>query len=110
VDSFFQNIKHYFENRVELIKLDTQEAITKAVSQAIFYVVFSFVFLIFFIFFNLSIALLINYFTESNFWGFVAVTLFYLLVLVVLWLNKAKFEFYDKVEKATANLFTKKNK
>jgi len=82
VDSIFEDIVAIVEAKVELLKIELKEEAAKTASKLISAIFFGIMVFLIVIFLSITIASLINYFMESNFWGYAIVTLFYILLLV----------------------------
>jgi hypothetical protein len=108
VDTLIENIKHYIENRIELVKLDIQQAAAKGISAGIFYGSLFFLGLFFFMFLNISLGLIINEAMDSSYMGFVIVTIIYLVLIILLFVLKKSMNLDLKAEKMAAKMFEKK--
>ncbi len=82
VDSIFEDIVAIVEAKVELLKIELKEEAAKTASKIISAVFLGIMVFLIVIFLSVTIASLINYFMESNYWGYAIVTLFYILLLV----------------------------
>jgi hypothetical protein len=89
VDSLISNLTGYVETRVEILKLEAKEEISKQAANAAVYGVIGLLFAVVLVFFSVAIALIIGE-SLGNFAGFLIVSGFYLIVGVVLLLNRDK--------------------
>jgi uncharacterized membrane protein YqjE len=83
IDSLIESLTGYLEARVELLKLEVREDVSKIISQAL---VFSLIFclsLMLILFISLGVALFLNRYFEENYLGFWIVAGFYLILVVV---------------------------
>jgi hypothetical protein len=107
VDSLIENLTGYVEARVEILKHEAKEEIAKQLSNLIVYLLVGLVLVIMLIFFSASIALKISE-GLGAFAGFGIVGVFYLIVGVVLFLNREKL--IGKVEHKVRENLNKKKK
>jgi hypothetical protein len=89
VDSLIENLTGYVETRVEILKIEAKEEISKQLSNAIVYVSIGFLFALVLLFLSVAIGLTIGEHL-GNFAGFSIVAGFYLIVGVILLLNREK--------------------
>ncbi|HEY0741162.1 MAG TPA: phage holin family protein [Chryseosolibacter sp.] len=106
VDSLISNLTGYVETRVELLKLEAKEEISKQASNAIVYGTVLFLFTLVLVFFSVAIALTIGEHL-GNFAGFSIVAGFYLIIGVVVLLNREKL--LKSIEQKIALKLKKKN-
>jgi hypothetical protein len=107
VDSLIENLTGYVEARVEILKHEAKEEIVKQVSNLVVYLLVGFIFAVVLIFFSVSIALKISE-SLGGFAGFGIVSLCYLIVGVVLFLNRT--QLIGKVEHKVRENLNKKKK
>jgi uncharacterized membrane protein YqjE len=89
VDSMIENLTGYVETRVELLKIEAKEEVSKQLSNAIVYGSIGFLFALVLLFLSVAIALTIGEHL-GNFAGFAIVAGFYLIVGLALLLNREK--------------------
>lgn len=89
VDSLISNLTGYVETRVEILKIEAKEEISKQAANAVVYGAMGFVFALVLLFFSVAIALTIGK-ALGNFAGFSIVAGFYLILGIVLLLNREK--------------------
>lgn len=89
VDSLISNLTGYVETRVEILKLEAKEELSKQAANAVIYGAIGFLFALVLVFFSVAIALTIGV-SLGNFAGFSIVAGFYLIVGLVLLLNREK--------------------
>jgi hypothetical protein len=106
IDSLIDHLTGYFEARVELLKIEAKEEISKGLSSVLVYVALAFAFLLAFMFVSVAVALLIGAKMGDTFMGFFIVAGFYLLVGVVLVLFREALA--QKIEKKVSIMFNKK--
>jgi uncharacterized membrane protein YqjE len=107
VDSLISHLTGYIETRVELLKIEAKEELSKGLSQVLFYLLLAFVFALVVIFFSVAIALEIGELL-GNLAGFAIVAAFYLIIGIVLILLRESFS--GKLEQKIADMFNKKKK
>lgn len=107
VDSLISNLTGYVETKIELLKVEAKEEVSKGLSQVIIFLLLAFVFALVIIFLSVGIALLLTT-RWGAFAGFGAVAGFYLLIGVVLLLNRESLN--KTLEKKIAELLSKKKK
>lgn len=83
VDSLISNVTGYVETRIELLKVEAQEEISKSLSSALVYGVIAFTAALVLIFFSIGVGIWISN-SLGGFVGFSIVAGFYLLVTIVL--------------------------
>ena len=84
IDAIIENLTGLIEARMELAKLEIKEEVAKAGARIIAGVVLAFLLVMIIIFMSITLATWLNYLLESVFFGYLIVTGFYLLVLVLL--------------------------
>jgi uncharacterized membrane protein YqjE len=88
LDGILANLTGYVEARIELMKLEVKEDITKALSKAALIMLIAFILTLFILFISMAIAYKISDATNP-FTGFSIVAGFYLLVGVALWFSRS---------------------
>src|SRR5688572_2217227 len=87
VDSLISNLTGYVETRIELLKVEAKEELSKGLSQVIVFLLLAFVFALVVVLISVGVAMVL-----SSLWGpmagFGTVAGFYLLIGVVLVLNR----------------------
>ncbi len=94
MESLFERLKNYVENRIELLKLKAIDRSSSFASTLITYVVVSVFFVLFFMFLNIGLALLIGDLLGKGYYGFFIIAVFYVVVGIIL------LKFKDKWVKA----------
>jgi uncharacterized membrane protein YqjE len=89
VDSLISNLTGYVETRVEILKIEAKEEISKQASNAIVYGTMAFLFALVLLFFSVAIALIIGE-RIGNFAGFSIVAGVYLIGAVLVLVNRDK--------------------
>ncbi len=84
MESLFERLKNYVENRIELLKLKAIDKSSSFASALITYVVVAVFFVLFFMFFNIGLALLIGDLLGRAYWGFFIIAALYVVVGIVL--------------------------
>lgn len=105
VDSLISNLTGYVETRIELLKIEAKEELTKGISSILVFLLMSFVFGVFIIFISVALALQIGKFT-GTIWGFVIVSAFYLIVGFALLMSRENL--IKKLEKKISVIINKK--
>ena len=112
-DDLLESLLNYLEVSFELIKLDTQEAISRILSKIATFIILVILVTLFVIFFSIALALGINYFLDtSSFVGFGAVAMFYLLIIAYFFgfgKKKVDNQIEEKVEETINKIQLKKN-
>ena len=98
IDAIIENLTGLIEARLELAKLELKEEIAKAGARIIAGVVLAFLLVMIIIFVSITLAAWLNYLLDSMFFGYLIVTGFYLLVLVLLIAFKAHIWLQQKIE------------
>ncbi|RLD21244.1 MAG: hypothetical protein DRI71_09355 [Bacteroidetes bacterium] len=109
IDAIIENLTGLIEARMELAKLEIKEEAAKVGARIVAAIVFSFLLIMIIIFFSLSIATLLNSVLESMFLGYVIITGFYSLVLVLLIAFKAHIWLQQKIEDELINFVDAKD-
>lgn len=107
VDSLISNLTGYIETRVELLKVEAKEELSKGLSNVLVYLLLAFVFALVIIFLSVALALKIGE-RIGGFGGFAVVAGFYLLVGTGLALSRDTL--IKKLEKKLSALFNKKKR
>lgn len=84
MESLFERLKNYLENRIELLKLKAIDKSSSFVSVLITYVIVSVFFVLFFLFLNIGLALLIGDWLGNAYYGFFIIAFFYIVVGIIL--------------------------
>jgi uncharacterized membrane protein YqjE len=107
VDSLISNLTGYVETRIELLKVEAKEELSKGLSQVIIFLLLAFVFALVIIFLSVGIALLLST-RWGAFAGFGAVAGFYLVIGTILLVSRDSLN--KALEKKIAELLSKKKK
>jgi uncharacterized membrane protein YqjE len=99
VDNLLDNLTGYVESRVELLKVEVKEDLTKGLAQGVGYLFIAFIFALFIIFLSIAVALLLSE-RFGSFAGFSAVGIFYLIAGITLWFSR------DRLIRKLENRFT----
>lgn len=105
-DAILDNIKGYIETRIELLKLEASEKLAHVITLIAFVFCFAFFGMLAFIFLNLALGGFLNAILESEFLGYLAVGLFYLLIMIILGFSIRKGGIHRSIRRATAKMFT----
>lgn len=89
VDSLLDNLGGYVETRVELLKVEVKEDLTKGLAQGVAYLFIAFIFALFIIFLSIAVALVVSE-KMGNYAGFFIVGAFYLVTGIILLLVRDK--------------------
>jgi uncharacterized membrane protein YqjE len=89
INELRENIVKLIEAKFELTKIEIQEKIEGLVSQLIHSILTMFLVFMVFIFICILVAVGINQWLDSSYWGFVIITGVYLLLLLIWILNKS---------------------
>ena len=87
VDSLISNLTGYVETRIELLKMEAKEELSKSISAILIFLLIAFIVSVVIIFFSIGIAFVLSE-RVGGFYGFSIVALFYLVIAVVLLLNQ----------------------
>ena len=98
IDAIIENLTGLIEARMELAKLELKEEVAKAGARIIAGVVLAFLLVMIIIFVSIALATWLNYLLGSMFIGYLIITGFYLLVLVLLIAFKAHVWLQQKIE------------
>jgi uncharacterized membrane protein YqjE len=83
VDSLISNLTGYVETRIELLKVEAKEEMSKGLSKVIFFMAIAFLFALVIVLISIGVALLLSN-ALGVFAGFGIVAAFYLVVAIVL--------------------------
>ena len=106
VDGIIENLSGYIEARMELLKLEIKDDVAKGLSKAVVFVVLLMAFGLFVFFISMALAYKLGEYV-TTFGGFAIVAGFYLLIGVVLILNREKIS--TRIQKQVIE-FTRKKK
>ena len=106
VDSLLDNLGGYVETRVELLKVEVKEDLSKGLAQGVAYLFIAFVFALFITFLSIGVALVLSE-KLGNYAGFFIVGAFYLVIGFVLWSVRDKMT--ASLENRFGIMFRKKN-
>lgn len=98
IDAILENLTSLIEARMELAKLEIKEEVAKVGARIIAGVVFAFLIVMIIIFMSMTLATWLNYLLGSVFFGYLIITGFYLLVLVLLIAFKVHVWLQQKIE------------
>jgi uncharacterized membrane protein YqjE len=98
IDAIIENLTGLIEARLELAKLELKEEVARAGARIIAGVVLAFLLVMIIIFVSITLAAWLNYLLDSMFFGYLIITGFYLLVLVLLIAFKAHIWLQQKIE------------
>ncbi|HYG37729.1 MAG TPA: phage holin family protein [Cytophagales bacterium] len=110
VDNLVDNVAGYIENKIELVKLEAKETAARIIVKAILFsaiAIFSFFILIFA---SITAGLALNSALDSNYLGFLIVTGFYLLLLIVAFVLKNNEKISLKLEEFATDMFNNTKK
>jgi uncharacterized membrane protein YqjE len=107
VDSLISNLTGYIETRLELLKVEAKEELSKGLSNVLVYLLLAFVFVLVIVFISVAIALVIGE-RLGPFAGFGIVAGFYLILGLGLLLSRDAL--IQKLEKKISSMFNKKKK
>jgi len=78
------NLKDYIAIKLKLVKIDSAAALSKGIAWAALGFVLFLLSIFTLIFLSITIGLILNALLNSSFWGFVIVTLLYIILMAVL--------------------------
>lgn len=107
VDSLIGNLTGYVETRIELLKVEAEEKVSKGLSHAIIFLLLAFVFALVIILLSVGVALLLSA-RWGAMGGFGTVAGFYLLLGVVLLFSRESLN--KTLEKKIAESLSKKKR
>ncbi len=90
LDNLVENLSGYFETRVELIKLEVREEITKVISHALMLAVLLLLALLFLVFFSIGLANYLNVYFQDFYMGYWIVAGIYGLPGLIIFLFRKK--------------------
>lgn len=97
IGKLLSNLKDYASVKFKLVKIDTTVGASKGIAWGALGFVLFILSLFTLIFLSITIGLVLNALLNSSFWGFVIVTLLYIIILVVLISMRDKI--VDKISK-----------
>jgi uncharacterized membrane protein YqjE len=107
VDSFINNLTGYLETRIELLKVEAKEELSKGLSNVLVFLLLAFVFALVIVFFSVAIALVIGEYL-GNRSGFAIVGGIYLVLGIVLAVKRNSL--IQSLENKIALMFKKKKR
>jgi len=110
VDNLVDNVAGYIENKIELTKIEAKETAAKVIVKAILFSSIAIFSIFTLIFASATAALAINSALESNYLGFLIVTGFYLLLLVVAFVFQSNEKLSLKLEEFAADMLNHSKK
>src|SRR5688572_10195652 len=105
VDSLISNLTGYIETRLELLKVEAKEELSRGLSNVLVFLLLAFVFALVIVFISVAIALVIGE-RMGSYTGFGIVAGFYLLIGLGLLLSRDTL--IQKLEKKLSAMFNKK--
>ena len=90
LDKLIETLTKYFETRIELLKIELKEEVSKFVAKAILLLVAGMFIILFVLFLFLSLASFLNELFMSAYWGYVIVSGFFLLLIIFLGMSWEK--------------------
>ncbi len=105
LDNLISNLTGYVETRIELMKYEVKEDISKVVARTAFYFAIAIVCIFFLLFFSVAVALSLRD-VVGPFWGFSIVSFFYIAVAVALLLSRNALT--QRLEKGVKQIIQKK--
>jgi uncharacterized membrane protein YqjE len=87
LDGILANLTGYVETRVELMKIEVKEDVSKTMAKAAVFIGISFVFTLVVLFISMAVAYKIGE-TTGLFAGFSIVAGFYLILALILWVSR----------------------
>lgn len=103
LDGIIANLTGYIETKIELMKLEIREDVSRTLAKASVFLVIGLIMGLFILFISMAVAFKISEST-SPFAGFAIVAGFYLLIAVVIWLVR------ESLQKKLEQQFTEKIK
>jgi len=97
LDSVIDNLQGLVDTKLELLKLELKDEASNAFSKLATTLVIVFLALNVLLFLSITVALYLGILFGSYFYGFGIVTAFYAILLIIVWLLKAKFGLEDKL-------------
>lgn len=90
IELLYNKVKEYTETTIELYKLNAIDAAADVLSSIVSRLAFVLVFALFTLFINVTISLLIGNLLGAYYWGFLIVSGFYLIIMILLYYFNAK--------------------
>jgi uncharacterized membrane protein YqjE len=107
IDSLISNLTGYVETRIELLKIEAKEEISKGLSKVLVYFLMAFVFAVFIVFLSVAVAMAIAS-RLGTVAAFGIVSGFYLVLGIVLLISRTSMT--ARLEKEISAQLTKKKK
>lgn len=98
IDKIFENIKKLIDTRLQIIKLEIKEEISKSLSNIIFSLIILNVALFSILFLSIGLSIYIGSLLENYYYGFLIIGGFYLALLLLLILMKDNKWLKDQIE------------
>ncbi|MGL1887498.1 MAG: phage holin family protein [Reichenbachiella sp.] len=92
INKLKETLSDYVKVKLELFKLEITEHVSNILAQVVAYVVILLIATLVLLFLSMGLGFLFNYLLGSEFWGFIIVAGFYLILLIIVltFLNSGK--------------------
>jgi hypothetical protein len=108
LNGLFENIKGYIDKRLQLFKLEAMEKASNIVASLSILFLLAFMFLMMLLFFSLALGSYLNHLLESTYMGYVVLTVFFFLVVILLTSNISNGFLHRKIRNILLHILTKK--
>ena len=106
VDSLIDSVLQYFEKRIELVKIEVKEEAAVVGAKLIINMAIAFLGLFFLLFLSILVALVINEFHQSQYIGYVYVSGFYVLLIIIIQVLRKTANLDGKIESMIYDMLT----
>ena len=106
VDSLIDSVLQYFEKRIELVKIEVKEEAAVVGAKLIINMAIAFLGLFFLLFLSILVALVINEFHQSQYIGYVYVSGFYILLIIIIQVLRKTANLDGKIESMIYDMLT----
>lgn len=113
IGEIVQTLKGIVETRIGMVKQEIQEEFLTILSRMILLIIMGSMLFMSFIFISLSVAFFLSQVTKSPYLGFLIVSLFYLMLVLILYVSRDSLRLQEKTGTALNNFIfrrIKKNK
>jgi hypothetical protein len=109
-DGILDILKGYVDAKIKILKLDLQEKASNIIATVLFLMLLLFSFLMMLVFSSLALGHYLNTLFHSEFMGFAALALFYLLLMMIMAFNVTKGFLHRKVRNLMLNIMSGRKK
>jgi uncharacterized membrane protein YqjE len=106
IGNIIDQLKALVETRMQIIKLEIKEELSKSFAKALIGLVLIFILFIALLFLSIAISIYLGYILDNYFYGFLLTSGFYFLLFIILYLLRNKIGFREYFEKELSKLLS----